>query len=267
MHQRWIRCDAHGVEPAGGLLCGMAQGNVQSDRPNKFNCVKPRVMNQAIKIDFVSDVSCPWCAIGLRSLETALQRLQGQVQADIHFQPFELNPDMPSEGQEINEHLSQKYGSTLTELQQTREAIRQRGAALGFEFGIGKRDRIYNTFDAHRLLHWAGVEGPPGAQHALKMGLFTAYFTHGLNPGGHDVLLRVASQIGLDPVRASAVLKSETYATEVREAEALFSGQGIRSVPAIILNDQYLISGGQPPEVFEQALRQLGSKVDEQVCQ
>jgi predicted DsbA family dithiol-disulfide isomerase len=186
-------------------------------------------MNQPIKIDFVSDVSCPWCAIGLRSLEIALQRLQGQVQADINFQPFELNPDMPSEGQEINEHLSQKYGSTLSELQQTREVIRQRGAALSFEFGIGKRDRIYNTFDAHRLLHWAGVEGPPGAQHALKMGLLTAYFTHGLNPGAHDVLLRIATQVGLDPGRASAVLQSETYATEVRETEALITRQGIRS--------------------------------------
>ena len=144
-----------------------------TDRPNKFNCVKPRVMKQAIKIDFVSDVSCPWCVIGLRSLEIALQRLQGQVQTEIHFQPFELNPDMPSEGQEINEHLSQKYGSTLTELQQTREAIRQRGAALGFEFGIGKRDRIYNTFDAHRLLHWAEREGLAGQQHALKKALLT----------------------------------------------------------------------------------------------
>lgn len=219
-------------------------------------------MNQAIKIDFVSDVSCPWCVIGLLSLEIALQRLQVQVQADIHFQPFELNPDMPPEGQEINEHLSQKYGSTSIELQQTREAIRQRGAAFGFEFGIGKRDRIYNTFDSHRLLHWAGVEGPAGAQRALKMRLFTAYFTHGLNPGAIDVLLHEAAQAGLDPVRASAVLQSETFAAEVREAEAIFTKRGIRSVPAIILNDHYLISGAQPPEVFEQALRKLSSKVD-----
>ncbi len=219
-------------------------------------------MNQMLKIDFVSDVSCPWCVIGLRSLEIALQRLQGQVQADIHFQPFELNPDMPPEGQDINEHLVQKYGSTLTELQQTREVIRQRGAALGFEFGIGKRDRIYNTFDAHRLLHWAGVEGPPGAQQALKMRLFTAYFTYGLSPGAHDVLLQEAAKAGLDPVRAHAVLQSEAYAAEVREAEAFVTGKGIRSVPAVILNDRYLISGGQPPEVFEQALRQMASEIN-----
>ena len=126
-------------------------------------------MTTPIKIDFVSDVSCPWCAIGLKSLEIALNRLKGEVQADIHFQPFELNPDMPPEGQEINEHLSQKYGSTPGQLQQTREAIRLRGAALGFEFGIGKRDRIYNTFDAHRLLHWAGLEGQPGSQQALNL--------------------------------------------------------------------------------------------------
>lgn len=121
-------------------------------------------MTTPIKIDFVSDVSCPWCAIGLQSLNLALERLQDQVQTELHFQPFELNPQMPPQGQEITEHLSQKYGASPEQLAQTRETIRQRGAALGFEFGIGKRERIYNTFDAHRLLHWAEREGPPGAQ-------------------------------------------------------------------------------------------------------
>jgi len=217
-------------------------------------------MNTPITIDFVSDVSCPWCVIGLKSLETALQRLQGEVQAEIHFQPFELNPDMQPDGQDINEHLSQKYGSTPEQLQQTREAIRVRGAALGFEFGIGKRDRIYNTFDAHRLLHWAELEGPPGSQQALKMALFSAYFTEGLSPASHEVLVQKASAVGLDPVRAQAVLASDEFAAEVRQAEHFYTSHGIQSVPAIILNGQHLISGGQPPEVFEKAIRQVASE-------
>ena len=223
-------------------------------------CGTPSAMNTPIKIDFVSDVSCPWCAIGLKSLETALQRLHGEVQTNIHFQPFELNPDMPAEGQEINEHLIQKYGSTPDQLKQGEDTIRQRGAAVGFEFSQGKRTHIYNTFDAHRLLHWASQEGPPGAQHALKMALFSAYFTEGLNPASHEVLLEKTGEAGLDVARARAVLESDAFVTEVREAEHFYTSHGIRSVPAIILNDQHLISGGQPPEVFEQALRQLASQ-------
>jgi len=219
-------------------------------------------MKNAIKIDFVSDISCPWCVIGLRSLDMALQRLHGQVQTELHFQPFELNPDMPPEGQEINQHLSQKYGSTPEQLEQTRAAIRQRGADLGFEFGIGKRDRIYNTFDAHRLLHWADLEGAPGSQKALKMALFTAYFTQGLSPASHDVLLATVAQVGLDVQRAREVLDGDVFAAEVREREAFYTGHGIRSVPAVILNERHLISGGQPPEVFEQALRQLLQGLD-----
>jgi len=217
-------------------------------------------MNTPIKIDFVSDVSCPWCVIGLKALEIAIERLQGQVQVDIHFQPFELNPHMPPEGQEINEHLNQKYGSTPQQLEQTREAIRLRGAALGFEFGVGKRDRVYNTFDAHRLLHWAALEGSKGQQKALKMALFRAYFTFGQSPASHDVLCTLAEQVGLAPLRARAILSGDTFAAEVREKESFYTSQGINSVPAIILNDQHLISGGQPPEVFEQALRKLAEQ-------
>jgi len=216
-----------------------------------------RMNKTPIRIDFVSDVSCPWCVIGLKALDIALDRLHDQIEAEIHFQPFELNPQMPAEGQEINEHLSQKYGSTPEQLAQTREAIRLRGAALGFEFGIGKRDRIYNTFDAHRLLHWVGQEGEPGQQKALKMALFSVYFTAGESPASHDVLCRLAEQVGLDPLRARALLASDTFADQVREKESFYTRQGIHSVPDIILNERHLISGGQPPEAFEQALRQL----------
>ncbi|MGK5033817.1 DsbA family oxidoreductase [Janthinobacterium sp. LB3P118] len=207
-----------------------------------------------IRIDFVSDVSCPWCVIGLKSLEQALDKLQGTVQADIHFQPFELNANMPPEGEDIGEHIARKYGSTPEQMAQSREAIRARGEQLGFTFSMDKRGRIYNTFDAHRLLHWAGIEG---RQKALKMALFDAYFTQGQNPSSHEVLLKVAGEVGLDTVKAAEVLASNAYADEVRAQEQLYQQNGINSVPAVIINERHLISGGQPPEVFEQALRQI----------
>jgi len=209
-----------------------------------------------MKIDFVSDVSCPWCVIGLKALEGALGRVNGQVQAELHFQPFELNPNMPAEGQDITEHLTEKYGSTPEQLQHNREMIRQRGEALGFTFTVGARNRVYNTFDAHRLLHWAEEEG---RQLALKEALFKAYFTDGENPGSHQVLARIAGEVGLDSVRAQQILASDEYAAEVRQREQFYQQQGIRSVPAIIINDKHLISGGQPAEVFEQALRQIAA--------
>jgi predicted DsbA family dithiol-disulfide isomerase len=213
-------------------------------------------MTVALKIDFVSDVSCPWCAIGLHSLQAALQRLGDRVQATIEFQPFELNPQMQPEGEEIASHLQSKYGSTAAQTASVRESIRQRGQVLGFVFNMAARDRIYNTFDAHRLLHWAGLQGH---QMALKMALFKAYFTHGENPGDHAVLLRVAQEVGLDPVGAQAVLHSGAFAEEVRKVEQYYLAQGVHSVPAVIVNNRHLISGGQPPEVFEQTLMQIAS--------
>ena len=210
-----------------------------------------------MKIDFVSDVSCPWCAIGLKSLETALARLGDEVETEIHFQPFELNPQMPPEGQDIEQHLAEKYRSTPEQREQTREMIRARGAELGFVFAMDKRSRIYNTFDAHRLLHWADEEG---RQLALKHALFRAYFTDGENPGAHAVLIRLAGEVGLDAGRARAILASDAYAEDVREQERYYLEQGINSVPAVIVDDRYLIQGGHPPEVFEQALRHVAAE-------
>lgn len=211
-------------------------------------------MNKQLKIDFVSDVSCPWCAIGLKSLEQALARLGDSVSAELHFQPFELNPQMPPEGQDITEHLAQKYGATAAQSASTREAIRARGAEVGFAFSMENRSRIYNTFDAHRLLHWAELAG---GQAALKHALFKAYFTDGKNPGAHDVLIESAVAAGLDPVQAQQILESDTYADEVRARERFYLDQGIHSVPAVIINDRHLIQGGQPAEVFESALREI----------
>ena len=210
-----------------------------------------------LTIDFVSDVSCPWCAIGLHALEQAAARLAGEVALDLRLQPFELNPDMGPEGQDIGEHLMQKYGATPEQSLQTREAIAARGAQLGFTFNMDKRGRIYNTFDAHRLLHWLEEEGAPGQQRALKHALFKAYFTDGENPGDHAVLLRLVRELGLDEARAAAVLGSDEFACTVREREAFYQGHGIQSVPAVIVNGRHLVQGGQPVEVFEQALRQI----------
>jgi len=209
-----------------------------------------------IRIDFVSDVSCPWCAVGLMSLEQALRRLDGEVLADVHFQPFELNPEMPPEGEDIAEHLAWKYGSTPEQFAEAQTHITERGAALGFEFHMDKRRHIYNTFDAHRLLHWAGLEG---RQRELKHILLRAYFSDGDNVGDHDVLIRLAGEAGLPAERAREILSSEEYAKETRAQERFFIGNGIKAVPAIIINERHLISGGQPVEVFERALRELAS--------
>ena len=214
-------------------------------------------MSKPMKIDFVSDVSCPWCIVGMGGLEEALNRVGDLVQADIHFQPFELNPTMPPEGQNIVEHISQKYGSTPAQWATNRQAIRDRASEVGFEIKTGPDSRIYNTFDAHRLLHWAE---PTGKQAALKRALFAAYFTEGLSPGDHDVLAAKAQEVGLDPVEARAVLESGRYAEEVRAAERLWHERGINSVPAVVINDQYLISGGQPAAAFEKALRSIAAE-------
>ena len=215
-------------------------------------------MTRTLKIDFVSDVSCPWCAVGLASLQTAITRSAQDVQVNLQFQPFELNPAMVPEGEDTTEHLARKYGSTPEQAAAVRETIRERGAAVGFIFNLDKRSRIYNTFNAHRLLHWAQTEG---LQLALKQALLKAYFTDGQNPSDIATLLDVAESVGLNRQRARDILDSDEYAAEVREHEQFYQQQGIHSVPAVIINDRHLISGGQPPEVFEQALRQIAASM------
>lgn len=214
-------------------------------------------MSRKMKIDFVSDVSCPWCIIGLRGLEEALDRTGDLIDADIHFQPFELNPDMSSEGQNIGEHIRQKYGSTPEQSAATREMIRERAGALGFTMNSSDQSRIYNTFDAHRLLHWAESEG---RQQELKHALFETYFTDQLSPADHDVLVAAAEKAGLNGEAAREILASGRFAQEVRDAEQLWRSRGISSVPAIVIDGRYLISGGQPPEAFEQALRKIAAE-------
>jgi len=208
----------------------------------------------ALRIDFVSDVACPWCAVGLNSLEKALHAVAGEIPVELHFQPFELNPTMAAEGADAGEYLKAKYGMGDEQLARSRATIRERGAAVGFDFG--DRLRVWNTFDAHRLLHWAGLHSGD-AQRALKHAMLQAYHGKGLNPSDPQLLARLAGEAGLDALEAVAVLNEGRYAEEVRAAEAEWQRAGIQSVPSIVINRQHLIQGGQSPEIFEQALRQI----------
>ncbi|AKZ62564.1 DSBA oxidoreductase [Herbaspirillum hiltneri N3] len=211
-------------------------------------------MNNALKIDFVSDVVCPWCAIGLAGLNTALERLGPETHVDFTVHPFELNPGMPAAGQAQLEHITEKYGISADQARANREQIRTRAASVGFTMNRGDDSRVYNTFDAHRLLAWAKEKN---RQAELKLVLLKAYFTDGKNIADRKVLAELATQAGLDGVEASEVLGSDRFAREVKEEEALWAQRGINSVPAVIVNDRYLISGGQPPEVFEEQLRAI----------
>jgi predicted DsbA family dithiol-disulfide isomerase len=210
----------------------------------------------SIRIDFVSDIACPWCAVGLASLEQAIDSVKDQASVEIHFQPFELNPHMGSEGEDIVEHLTHKYRISPEQVAVNQERIAQRGAEVGFHFNQAGRKRIYNTFDAHRLLHWADVDYGSEAQHKLKRAMLEAYFTQGENPSNHEVLLDTVERAGLDRKRAAGILNSEEFRNEVRQSQQLYLSRGIQSVPAVIINERYLVQGGQPAEVFEQALRQ-----------
>lgn len=218
-------------------------------------------MTSSMHIDFVSDVSCPWCAVGLSALLQALDALAGEVKAELHCQPFELNPQMPPGGQDIGEHLTQKYGSTPEQQAQIRSTICQRGAEVGFTFNPDGRGRIYNTFDAHRLLHWAGAEAPE-RQVALKLALLQACHTDRQAMDQHPVLLAAARQAGMDEARAAEVLASDLFAEEVREREQAYTSAGVHAVPAVIVNARHLISGGQPVDVYVRVLRQLAAGGD-----
>lgn len=211
-----------------------------------------------LRIDFVSDVACPWCAIGLASLQQALKQLGDSVRADVHLQPFELNPSLPFEGENADEHLMRKYGIDEAQLETNRAAIRERAAALGVIINTGHGSRVWNTFDAHRLLHWAGLQDPERAL-ALKRALFRAYFTDNENVADRSVLIRAATDAKLDAGEARRMLESGEYADEVRAQERHFQQAGIHSVPATIIENSYLISGGQPPDAFERALRKIAA--------
>ena len=211
-------------------------------------------MAKKLRIDFVSDVACPWCVVGLRSLKAALDKVGDEVEADIHFQPFELNPDMPPEGENTTEHVQKKYGSTAERSAAARNAIREAGANFGFDFNYNSESRIWNTFDAHRLLHWAGLEGK---QLEMKEALFAANFTQQKSTSDHAVLVEAAKAAELDPERAREILASDEFVAEVRAEQALWRNRGINAVPSVIFEGRWMVQGGQPPQIFEQAIRQI----------
>lgn len=208
-----------------------------------------------MKIEFISDVVCPWCAIGFNGLERALDRIGSDVEVELHIRPFELNPDMAPEGEDVAAHLARKYTLTAEQLERNRAALRERGATVGVAFG--HRERIWNTFDAHRLLQWAGLEG---RERALKQSLLNAYHERGENVASHEVLARLAGEVGLDAAKAREVLASDRHADEVRTIEHRWQRLGIHSVPTMLIDGKYMLQGGHPPEVIEQALREIAAE-------
>jgi predicted DsbA family dithiol-disulfide isomerase len=214
-------------------------------------------MSKHLKLDIVSDISCPWCIIGYQSLIQALAKLAPDISTDITWQPFELNPQMPKEGQDITEHITEKYDISAEQSVQNRAMIKQRGLELGYEFSNRSGSRIYNTFDAHRLLHWAKEYNK---QTELKLAFFDLYFKQNGNPSDHQELLQVTQSVGLDKEKAQQILQSNEYEKEVRDLQKYYQSAGVSSVPAVIVNNKHLISGGQPANVFEQALREIAKE-------
>lgn len=211
-------------------------------------------MTATVSIDFISDVVCPWCALGATALEQAIENVAGEVSVALTYKPFELNPDMPAVGEKAVEHLMRKYGRTAEDVAAGKAMQIERGAAIGFKFDLEKRSHFYNTFDAHRLLMWALQEG---RQVALKKILLRAYFTDGQNPSDRETLVGLAAEAGLDATAAQEVLASGAFAKEVRELEEFYRQRGINSVPAMVLNGRHLVSGSQSVEYYEQMLRQM----------
>ena len=206
-----------------------------------------------MRLDVISDISCPWCAIGVNALNRALDRLDADVPVELHFQPFELNPDMPPEGEDLTVYLTEHLGMSPAQVTESTRMLRERGAAAGFQFG--DRTRIWNTFDAHRLLMWADREGPTGSQLRLKLALLRAYHGEDRNPGAPDVLLELAGQVGLDVERAKQVLDDRSYSGEVSAEQDRWRHAGIRSVPTLVIDGARAVSGAHTVSDYESLLR------------
>ncbi|MFP6798508.1 MAG: DsbA family oxidoreductase [Pseudomonas sp.] len=213
--------------------------------------------SKKLHIDIVSDVVCPWCIVGYRQLEKALQA--SGTDYELHWQPFELNPDMPPEGQNLREHLAEKYGATKEQSQENRLRITQAGAELGFEFSFADDMRMHNTFNVHQLLHWADQQG---RMHDLKQAFFVAHFTHRRNLSDNNVLADVAAEIGLNRDDALAVVADQRFANEVRATEQSWISQGISGVPVVIFNRRHLVTGAQGIENYTRILEQLAAAGD-----
>ncbi|MBK3394144.1 DsbA family oxidoreductase [Psychrobacter sp. M9-54-1] len=209
-----------------------------------------------LRIDIVSDVVCPWCIIGYRQLAEALK--QTNTEHEIHWHPFELNSNMPSAGQNLREHIMEKYGSSKEESDASRLRMTQAGNEVGFEFNFNDDTRMHNTFNLHQLLYWAGQQGQK-PMHDLKQTLFSAHFTDGRNISDNTVLADIAAEVGLNREEALAVLEDQRFAKEVRAEERHWQQQGIQSVPAMIFNERHLVSGAQGVDNYVNILQQLAA--------
>lgn len=210
-----------------------------------------------IKVDIVSDVVCPWCIVGLRQLQIAVEATR--IEVDIHWHPFELNPKMPDIGQNLREHICEKYGTTVEQSIEARERLTAVGNELGFNFQFGDQSRMVNTFKAHQLLHWANLQGQ---EHALKVALFSAYFTEQLDINDSEILIGVIESMGLDAEEAKSVLADGRYNDVVRSEQQLWTSRGITGVPAMVFNDQYLVTGAQGVENYTQMLNKIASSTE-----
>jgi len=210
-----------------------------------------------LRIDIVSDVVCPWCIIGYKQLQRALAQIEGRFTVDIHWQPFELNPQMPPRGQELREHIALKYGTTPEQSRGARSRLTELGASLGFSFDYFDGMRIYNTFLAHQLLHWAAHTGK---QTELKLALFEAFFSRRENVGDPNMLALIATRAGLDQQQALEVLESGRYAREVRREQARWLDQEVHAVPMFYFNNSFPVPGAQEAQTFVRVLEKLGEK-------
>ena len=208
-----------------------------------------------LRIDIVSDVVCPWCVIGYRQLATALEA--SGTPHEIHWHPFELNPNMPTEGQNLQDHVAEKYGTTKAQSADSRVRMTEVGAEVNFKFHFADDMRMHNTFNVHQLLHWANQQE---RTHDLKQALFAAHFTHGRNLSDDSVLADVAAEIGLDRSEALAVLEDQRFAADVRAAEKVWLDEGIQGVPAMIFNNRHLITGAQGVENYSRVLQELAKE-------
>lgn len=214
-------------------------------------------MKNKIKLDIVSDVVCPWCIVGYKHLETAINELGMQDQVEIEWQPFELNPDMPAEGEDLREHVARKYGSSAEDSARARDNITQQGAANGFEFKYFDDMKMVNTFDAHILLEYAKEKGK---QTELKLRLFSAFFTEQKDVSDRSILTEELNSIGLDGTEAIKILDDKQRREETRTAQSYWTQLGVSSVPTVVFNRESAVTGAHPVETFKQVLTELAQK-------
>lgn len=207
-----------------------------------------------LKVDIVSDVVCPWCIIGYLQLQKALAEMPGEFMLDIHWQPFELNPTMPAAGQDLREHIAQKYGSTPAQSRGARQRLVEIGDSLGYHFDYFDGMRMVNTFKAHQLLHWAAIHG---LQTELKLAMFRAFFSERRDVGDSEQLVAIATAVGLDGTEAAQILADGRYVEDVRQAQSAWLEREVHAVPTFFIQDTYMIPGAQEASVFVQALQRI----------